>query len=961
VTNRRDLHIGITGDAGGFDKACQDAEEKAKSLDKELERLERQQAAQEKVTARTAAAVKQYGAEQDKAALAARRLGTEADKAAKQAEQAQIRAAAAADAYARGLIDEEKALRAAARAEDATERAAIKAAEAHRAAAKAADEQAQQERQLARDAELGAAAENLAVLKASGRVKEHNALLGSLEAKYGDLSKAGSGAFQEIETFGAKASSGVAGLVENFSVLGRSGPVSIGLVAAAIAALPTLATVAGGAVALGLGGALSLAAIKAQASASDVQAAFAQLKTNVAGDLQEISAPFHATLLEIAADAQYAFKSLEPSLAAAFAQMGPAISRFVRYFAGSLGELDPAIRSIGMAFTNVLDTLGPEMPTIIQNIGIGIKAITDAVASNPQALTSFVTGLSQVARVTGDSIGFLIRYSSQINAVFKIIGQVISPLSGVASALFHMKGSTEAGGTALAKYENTLGTLASTSDTTSKQISQDMQTLANATATVEARTTALTDAFSRLLDPQAAVYSDTLKLRTSIDDLGKALAASGGRLDDTTQASAAAGTAFNGTLKDAEELAAGMIKSGASIDEVRQQLWPYIGALAEAAGSNRQAQDLVTGFSQSLGLVAPALDTNGHAIGQFGSALNDLRAPVTGAQLAAQQLAEDMQTLSSKTATAEDKTNALSDAFTRLLDPQLAAYQDTAKLRQGLDDLAAALKKSHGALNDNTQAGRDAKDVFAGQLKTLEEYAGVLLRGGDSLDVVQRKLTPYILSLYKLAEGNKQARVLVDAFVRAVGLVPPAKGTQISAPGASSARASVDALHRSISNLQNRTVTVTTRQIIDKIEITHRTLQAERARATGGYVGYADGGVARRRFPSGGQVSGPGTSTSDSIPALLSNGEYVINARATAANRPLLEAINSGVRVPVPQAVASRASGGGEVPGLAAAVSELRAAAANLRNVKVEMDGKPVGQIVSRNLGQTTALRRKTG
>jgi hypothetical protein len=47
-------------------------------------------------------------------------------------------------------------------------------------------------------------------------------------------------------------------------------------------------------------------------------------------------------------------------------------------------------------------------------------------------------------------------------------------------------------------------------------------------------------------------------------------------------------------------------------------------------------------------------------------------------------------------------------------------------------------------------------------------------------------------------------------------------------------------------------------------------------------------------FASGGHVNGPGSGTSDSIPAMLSNGEFVINAKATAATRPLLEAINSG-------------------------------------------------------------------
>jgi tape measure domain-containing protein len=47
----------------------------------------------------------------------------------------------------------------------------------------------------------------------------------------------------------------------------------------------------------------------------------------------------------------------------------------------------------------------------------------------------------------------------------------------------------------------------------------------------------------------------------------------------------------------------------------------------------------------------------------------------------------------------------------------------------------------------------------------------------------------------------------------------------------------------------------------------------------------------------GGHVSGRGTSKSDSIPAMLSNGEFVVNAAATAKNRALLEAINKG-RVP---------------------------------------------------------------
>ena len=51
------------------------------------------------------------------------------------------------------------------------------------------------------------------------------------------------------------------------------------------------------------------------------------------------------------------------------------------------------------------------------------------------------------------------------------------------------------------------------------------------------------------------------------------------------------------------------------------------------------------------------------------------------------------------------------------------------------------------------------------------------------------------------------------------------------------------------------------------------------------------------RLAGGGHVRGPGTATSDSIPARLSDGEFVVNADATRRHRALLEAVNSG-RVP---------------------------------------------------------------
>lgn len=47
-------------------------------------------------------------------------------------------------------------------------------------------------------------------------------------------------------------------------------------------------------------------------------------------------------------------------------------------------------------------------------------------------------------------------------------------------------------------------------------------------------------------------------------------------------------------------------------------------------------------------------------------------------------------------------------------------------------------------------------------------------------------------------------------------------------------------------------------------------------------------------FAEGGQIQGPGTGTSDSMIARVSNGEFVVNAAATRENLALLHAINNG-------------------------------------------------------------------
>jgi hypothetical protein len=98
---------------------------------------------------------------------------------------------------------------------------------------------------------------------------------------------------------------------------------------------------------------------------------------------------------------------------------------------------------------------------------------------------------------------------------------------------------------------------------------------------------------------------------------------------------------------------------------------------------------------------------------------------------------------------------------------------------------------------------------------------------------------------------------------------------------------------------------VATKVNTDTIKNTKFQSPAGSAGASGG-TQYADGNF--RGYATGGMIEGPGTGTSDSIPARLSNGESVINASSTTMFAPLLSAINmagGGTAFKIPQSAAS--------------------------------------------------------
>ena len=111
----------------------------------------------------------------------------------------------------------------------------------------------------------------------------------------------------------------------------------------------------------------------------------------------------------------------------------------------------------------------------------------------------------------------------------------------------------------------------------------------------------------------------------------------------------------------------------------------------------------------------------------------------------------------------------------------------------------------------------------------------------------------------------------------------------------------------------------------------------------GGLLGQFVGSITGSpvKAATGGRVIGPGSGTSDSVPALLSNGEFVVNARAAGQHAALLQAINSGQ-------VAKLAAGGFAGPRIPSVVAPAGRGAAPVININ-NSTGQPVSQSTGPN------------
>lgn len=416
--------------------------------------------------------------------------------------------------------------------------------------------------------------------------------------------------------------------------------------------------------------------------------------------------------------------------------------------------------------------------------------------------------------------------------------------------------------------------------------------------------------------------------------------------------------ALKDDFKSLDQAMAGMVGSGHA-DQAASGFKQIKAAMADAGYSTKEINKLFPEYKASVAALKVDQQLAAQGMGLFGQqamatkakldeqkrsadglrqsiqALNDVQRQGMGGMIAFEQAIDD--------AAKAAKTNA--DSLTMTggqlnLNSEKARNAATAlqTLAQSTDDAAAKARESGSSwesVNGIYSRGRQKLVEYARQMGLSKSEAQTL--ASQILKIPDKKSTKIemkredaiaglnaVIAKMKATPGSKSVTVktLTGSAISAleslgfkVKRLPDGRFSVTANTG--TARSNIAAVQGARDRLSGKTITITTRRVTvfetiisgpAKSAASALRQQAKNLRARGGPVrGYADGGNVQM-YPNGGYVTGPGTSTSDSIlaafpsgaTARISNTEYVMRAAAVAKyGVGFMDALNAGqLRLP---------------------------------------------------------------
>ena len=371
------------------------------------------------------------------------------------------------------------------------------------------------------------------------------------------------------------------------------------------------------------------------------------------------------------------------------------------------------------------------------------------------------------------------------------------------------------------------------------------------------------------------------------------------------------------------------MRAGASGAELYNYINEALGVMTQLGEETEKTEKTIVGAGRALRTVLDYAS-------DLGGVLTRVANLKLAKQLAYDQVADGWEQIKDKAADAEEAIKSANDQIKELTaDRSIIQYQLAVAERYGdekraavlraklakvdtsmakaQDDLKDAQEASNKTLKDNTKAGRDNRQTLFGMLGNYQSLIQTLAESGMKSGALQKEIDrlkkEFILQAGALGFAESELTDYIDTFDQWKSVVKE-MDRKVDVEINSNISAAMQALKEfeaKFNSLNGKTSTVTVKtqqeekvltspyqlkvQTEDAIRIRRAYDQKlisyfEMMRSLYGFT-LPNPNEMGIRIPivraAGGPVFGPGTSTSDSIPAMLSNGEYVIRAKSVSA------------------------------------------------------------------------------
>lgn len=407
------------------------------------------------------------------------------------------------------------------------------------------------------------------------------------------------------------------------------------------------------------------------------------------------------------------------------------------------------------------------------------------------------------------------------------------------------------------------------------------------------------------------------------EGVGRAMTNAGKAIPLVGIAVAGAAAAFDSAVSSSEELATALAQGGEAAAKAQQTLKEHKGSLTDTSLANKlfgasqedvnakleenrnklseteRAQQDVTKAQNDL---TYAQNKYGEASPEAKRALGIVSAEALNLEAAQKRAAEATKSATQKLQDQKDfilgQANAAiryQQSQSRIIDAQAALTEAINKYGTGskqakdaqlelssamLDSVSSAqsLAEKQTANSDSAVKAAGQTDAYNKQLAILATMAGV------TLPPEIQKMVDGLTDSDLAAQGVKRT---ADGTLESIQKLP--NETKLEFPtDADTAKAHVDDLYESVHKLVGEYGEWAKKylEIIDlnkKAPVPQPGAPVLPLPTVGSLGGHASGGL----------ITGPGTGTSDSIPAMLSNGEFVMTAAATSKYLPLLQQLNA--------------------------------------------------------------------